>query len=117
LLDSFPVAVCDNIRIARCRIVQGEQFRGKCVAKRRYFYGVKVQALTTASGIPVEFAFLPGRASDTRGLDVLPLELEAGRENSMDSGYTDYAAEDAARESDDVVFSDGSAREIITDGR
>ena len=105
LLDSFPVAVCDNIRISRCRIVQGEQFRGKCVAKRRYFYGVKVQVLTTASGIPVEFAFLPGRASDTRGLDVLPLELRAGSEVFMDSGYTDYAAEDAAREADGVVFS------------
>jgi hypothetical protein len=105
LLDSFPVAVCDNIRIPRCRIVRGEQFRGKCVAKRRYFYGVKVQVLTTASGIPVEFAFLPGRASDTRGLDLLPLELAAGSEVFMDSGYTDYAAEDAARESDGVVFS------------
>ena len=43
--------------------------------------GVKVQVLTTASGIPVEFAFLPGRASDTRGLDVLPLELVAGSES------------------------------------
>jgi hypothetical protein len=105
LLDSFPVAVCDNIRIARCRIVRGEQFRGKCVAKRRYFYGVKVQVLTTASGIPVEFALLPGRASDTRGLDVLPLELEAGSEVFMGSGYTDYAAEDAAREADKIVFS------------
>jgi hypothetical protein len=105
LLDSFPVAVCDNIRIARCRIVRGEQFRGKCVARRRYFYGVKVQVLTTACGIPVEFAYLPGRASDTRGLDVLPPELRAGSEIFMDSGYTDYAAGDAARGADGVVFS------------
>jgi hypothetical protein len=105
LLDSFPVAVCDNIRIPRCRVVRGEQFRGKCAAKRRYFYGVKVQVLTTASGIPVEFAFLPGRAHDSRGLDVLPLELQAGSEVFMDNGYTDYAAEDAAREADGVIFS------------
>lgn len=25
LLDSFPVAVCDNVRIKRCRLVQGAQ--------------------------------------------------------------------------------------------
>jgi len=39
LIDSFPVAVCDNIRIDRCRLLQGEAYRGKCVSKRRYFYG------------------------------------------------------------------------------
>jgi hypothetical protein len=105
LLDSFPVAICDNIRIKRCRLARGERFRGKCAAKRRYFYGVKVHVITTEAGLPVEFAFMPGRASDVRGLDVLAVELPAGSEMFMDSGYTDYAAEDAARESDDVVFS------------
>lgn len=47
LLDSFPVPVCDNIRIARCRLAQDELYRGKMISKRRYFYGVKVQLLTT----------------------------------------------------------------------
>ena len=28
LLGSFPVAVCDNMRISRCRIVRDEEFRG-----------------------------------------------------------------------------------------
>lgn len=105
LLDSFPVEICDNIRIARCRLAQGKQFRGKCVAKRRYFYGVKVHVVTTDSGLPVEFAFVPGRASDVRGLDVLPLELPLGSELFSDSGYTDYGVEDAALEVDEVRFS------------
>ena len=105
LLDSFPVEVCDNIRIKRCRLAQGERWRGKCVAKRRYFYGVKVHVITTDSGLPVEFAFIPGRAADVRGLDVLALELPAASELFMDSGYTDYPAEDAAREADRVRFS------------
>jgi len=105
LLDSFPVEVCDNIRIKRCRLAQGEKFRGKCAAKRRYFYGVKVHLITTDSGLPVEIAFMPGRASDVRGLDVLAMELPAGSELFMDSGYTDYAAEDAASETDRVKFS------------
>src|SRR5919206_5047553 len=96
---------CDNIRIARCRLAQGERWRGKCVAKRRYFYGVKVHVITPDSGLPVEFAFIPGRAADVRGLDVLALELPAASELFMDSGYTDYAAEDAASEADGLRFS------------
>jgi hypothetical protein len=35
----------------------------------RDFYGVKIQVLITEDGIPVEFAFVPGQANDTRGLD------------------------------------------------
>jgi hypothetical protein len=104
LLDSFPVSVCDNIRIARSRLVQGEEFRGKIASKRRYFYGVKVQVLTTEDGIPVEFAFVPGQANDTRGLDVLPLELPKGSQVFMDAGYTDYTAEDIAKEMDQISF-------------
>jgi hypothetical protein len=104
LLDSFPVAVCDNIRIKRCRLARGEQFRGRSAAKRRYFYGVKVQVVTTEEGVPVEMAFLPGSASDVRGLGVLALDLPAGSELFMGSGYTDYGAEDAAREQDGVSF-------------
>ncbi len=105
LLDSFPVAVCDNIRISRSRLVKGEQWRGRAAAHRRYFYGVRVQVVTTEEGVPVELAFLPGHASDVRGLEVLPLALPAGSELFMDSGYTDYGVEDAARELDGVTFS------------
>lgn len=104
LLDSFPVAVCDNMRISRCRLVADEEFRGYVASKRRYFYGVKVQVMTTEEGVPVEFCFLPGAASDVRGLGVLPLELPAGSQLFMDSGYTDYGTEDAAREMDGVEF-------------
>ena len=40
IIDSFPVPICDNIRISRCRIVTGEEFRGYIPSKKRYFYGV-----------------------------------------------------------------------------
>lgn len=110
LLDSFPVAVCDNMRISRCRIVRDEEFRGYIASKRRYFYGVRVQVVTTEEGVPVELAFLPGAASDVRGLGVLPLELPAGSQLFMDSGYTDYAAEDAAAEMDGVEFAPSRKR-------
>jgi hypothetical protein len=105
LLDSFPVSVCDNIRISRSRLVRGEHWRGRAAAHRRYFYGVRVQVVTTEAGVPVELAFLPGSASDVRALEVLPLELPEGSELFMDSGYTDYRVEDAAQELDGVTFS------------
>ena len=35
LLDSFPVPVCDNLRIKRCRIISDERFRGKISSQRR----------------------------------------------------------------------------------
>jgi hypothetical protein len=104
LLDSFPVAVCDNMRISRCRLIRGEEFRGYIASKRRYFYGVRVQVVTTEDGVPVELAFLPGAASDVRALGVLPLSLPEGSQLFMDSGYTDYGTEDAAAEVDGVEF-------------
>jgi hypothetical protein len=94
IIDSFPVAVCDNIRISRSKIVKGEQYRGKIASKRRYFYGVKVQVITTESGIPVEIAFLPGSAHDSRAFDLMNFDLPPGGELYGDSAYTDYAVED-----------------------
>ncbi|WP_292736213.1 transposase [Nostoc sp. JL31] len=74
LLDSFPVPICDNIRIFNVKIVHSAQYRGYIASKKRYFYGVRVQLLTTKNGIPVEFVFMPGSASDVRALNAKPSE-------------------------------------------
>ena len=37
LLDSFPVAVCDNIRISKSRLLCCEDYRGYIASKKRYF--------------------------------------------------------------------------------
>jgi hypothetical protein len=100
IVDSFPVAVCDNIRIARCKIIKGKQWRGRQCSMRRYFYGVKVQVLTTASGIPVEFCFVPGSESDVQALKKLPMTVAAESSIYSDSAYTDYGVEDDIREAD-----------------
>ncbi len=60
ITDSFPVPVCDNIRISRSKIFQGEDFRGYISSERRYFYGIRVHMTVTASGEPVEFLIAPG---------------------------------------------------------
>ena len=64
--------MCDNIRIFNVKLIKSEEYRGYIASKKRYFYGVKVQLLTTKSGIPVEFVFMPGSASDVRALNALP---------------------------------------------
>ena len=102
LIDSFPVPICDNIRISRCKIADSEDFWGYIASKKKYFYGVRVHVLTTSDGIPVELAFLPGEAHDVRGLGVLPLDLPPGSEIYGDTAYTDYGVEDAMKELDEI---------------
>ncbi len=94
LLDSFPIPVCDNIRIWSCRLLQSEDYRGYMASKKRYFYGVRVHLLSTKDGIPVEWAFMPGGANDVRGLGLLPFNLPEGSEVYADKAFNDYEAED-----------------------
>lgn len=56
VIDSFPVAVCDNIRISRCRLLQAEQWRGEHSSIRRYFYDVKVQVSLLPAAYRQNFA-------------------------------------------------------------
>ena len=104
LLDSFPVPMCDHLRIFNVKLIKSEEYRGYTASKKRYFYGVKVQLLTTKSGIPcvagdprrVELSILPGEANDVRALSSLPFNLTEGSAVYTDSGSTDYQAEDDA---------------------
>jgi hypothetical protein len=100
VIDSFPVAVCDNIRISRCKLIKGKQWRGKQSSMRRYFYGVKVQVLVNSKGIPVEFGFVPGCESDVQALKKLPLAVAAESKIYADAAYTDYQTEDDMRETE-----------------
>lgn len=93
LIDSFPVAVCDNIRIGRSRLVKGEEYRGKIASKRRYFFGFRVQLVTTRDKQPVQYFILPGSYVDVTALQMMHLELPAGSEVFGDAGYTDYEQE------------------------
>ena len=102
LLDSFPVPICDNIRIFNVKLIKSEEYRGYIASKKRYFYGVRVQLLTTKTGIPVEFVFMPGSASDVRALNALPLNLPPGSEVYTDAAYTDYTAEDDLEETSKI---------------
>lgn len=98
VIDTYPIAVCDNIRISRSRRYQGETWRGRIASKRRYFYGIKAHLMVTEAGHIVEALFTPGRISDVRGLRCYDFDLPEGSIVYADKAYCDYGSEDALRE-------------------
>lgn len=98
IIDSFPVAVCNNMRISNCKILKEEKWRGYTASMRSYFYGVKVQLLTTKDGIPIAFHFTPGKTADAKAIGKMIDKLPAEASLYGDSAYTDYGLEDIALE-------------------
>jgi len=92
-LDSFPIAVCDNIRISRAKIYHDNRYRGYIPSKRRYFYGVKVHLIVTATGQPVEFFLTPGSLGDVKALEC-STSTPPGSTLYADRAYNDTQAED-----------------------
>jgi len=101
-IDSFPVSICDNIRIIRTKLVQGEVYRGKKVSMRRYFYGYNIHVLCTADGIPVEYTFLPGSRHDSNALKQMPLQIPPGSRIYADAAYTNYSIEDMLKDAEQI---------------
>jgi hypothetical protein len=90
VVDTLPIPVCDNIRIRRCRLFQGEAPRGYIASKRRFFYGLKVHLVSTGAGEPLDFVLTPGSTADLTGLKLLNLDLPAGSTLLGDRAYNDY---------------------------
>ncbi len=96
IVDSFPVAVCHNIRINRCCIFEDEAFRGYSASKQEYFYGIKVTVITNLSGHPIKMIIAPGREHDLPMLKILdPRSLPIGSTLYGDAAYIDYEYEDS----------------------
>jgi hypothetical protein len=103
VVDSLPVAACDNIRIRRCRLYPPEEsagaFRGYIPSKRRYFYGLRVHLVVTGAGEPVEFSLEAASEADVKVFKNLELDLlPEGATILADKGYTDYDQEDLLEE-------------------
>ncbi len=101
-VDSFPVAVCENIRIRRCRLYPSEEhggaFRGYISSKRSYFYGLRVHLVVTGAGEPVEFSLAAGSEADISVFKEMQLDLPEGSIICADKAYTDYHHEDLLKE-------------------
>lgn len=98
LIDSFPVAVCHNTRIPRCKLLQDKAYHGRCASKRCWFYGFKVPVVATSDGLPVEYYIHAGSEADQTGRRQLALDLPDGSVLYTDAGYTDYVEEDLFEE-------------------
>ena len=98
VIDSYPIAVCDNYRIRRSKIYHGEDFRGYIASKKRYFYGLRIHMLVTEQGEPVEFFLEPGAFSDTSALALYNFDLAQGSFVTGDKAYNNYTIEDVMRE-------------------
>jgi len=98
IIDSYPIAVCDNYRIKRSKIYQGEAFRGYIASKKRYFYGLRIHIMVTEQGEPVEFFLEPGAFSDTSALNLYNFDLPEGSFVTGDKAYIDYTVENVMRE-------------------
>lgn len=64
ILDSMPVPCCHNMRIRRCRLFQGKGYRGRHASMHTYFYGLRLQLLTTSDGDPVDYYIHAGAYVD-----------------------------------------------------
>ncbi len=94
VIDSYPIAVCDNYRIRRSKIYRGEDWRGYIASKKRYFYGLRIHIMVTELGEPVEFFLAPGAFSDTSALRLYNFDIPEHSWIIGDKAYNDYEMED-----------------------
>jgi Transposase DDE domain len=102
VIDSFPVAVCDNIRIRRSKIYAKEALRGYQASKKRYFYGLKIHLMVTQDGQPVECFLTPGGFGDVDALQYYAYELPDGAIIYADKADNDYEIEDLLQAVDHI---------------
>jgi len=103
-VDSFPIEVCHNIRISRCKIYTEEEYRGKCASKHEYFYGIRVLMIVTETGEPIEYCLAPGSHHDNNIFKRLELDLPEGSSLYGDAAFIDYQQEDDLKQDLDLNF-------------
>jgi hypothetical protein len=102
VIDSFPISVCDNMRIRRAKLYTNAQFRGYIPSKKRYFYGLKIHLMVTKDGQPVECFLTHGGFGDVDALKYYVYELPDGSIIYADRAYNDYEIEDLLNEVDHI---------------
>jgi hypothetical protein len=102
VIDSLPIAVCDNRRICRAKIYTDEKFRGYIASKKRYFYGLKIHLMVTQDGQPVECFMTHGGFGDVDALKYYVYALPDGSIIYADRAYNDYEIEDLLKDVDHI---------------
>jgi Transposase DDE domain len=104
IIDTFPVSVCRNVRIPHCRLLQGEDYRGYNSSKKEYFYGFKVQIITTTQGLPVQLDIFCGATGDITAFQSSQIHLPQGSDLYADKAYNDYEQEDYLAECEQIYL-------------
>ena len=94
VVDSFPIPICDNIRIFRSKIFSGEQYRGFIANKKRFFYGIRAHVIATTHQEPVEVIFAPACENDGKVFKRFDLDLPEESTLYTDKAYNSYVDED-----------------------
>src|SRR4029453_407451 len=102
VIDSLPIAVCDNIRIRRSKLYSDKDFRGYQARKKRYFYGLKIHLMVTQEGQPVECFLTPGSFGDVDAWKYYAYALPDESIIYADKAYNDYEIEDPLHEIDHI---------------
>ena len=66
IVDSFPVRVCQGIRMHRAKLFPGDEFKGFNACRKEYFRGLKIHVLVTTIGRPWAAWITPGSVHDFR---------------------------------------------------
>ncbi len=98
------MAVCRNIRIKNRRLLTGENYRGFNNSKKEWFYGFKIQIITTEAGTPVQFDVFCGETGDVTAFQSTQIDLQEGSSLYADKAYNDYDEEDLLRECEQIYL-------------
>lgn len=72
--------------------------------RKEYFYGFKVQLITTADNQLVDYFITAGSFHDSTALQAMQINLPVGSDLYGDIGYTDYQQEDLYAECDQIYL-------------
>jgi hypothetical protein len=113
IIDSFPIAVCDNIRIFKSKIFSGEQYRGYIANKKRFFYGIRAHILVTTNQEPVECLFAPGAENDMGVFKRFDLDVPPAAIIYADKAYNSYFDEGFLKENNISFVAERKCKKTI----
>ena len=78
MIDSWPIAVCDHMRLKRSKLYPDAKCRGVIPSKQRYVYGLTVHLMVTKDGQSIECFLTDGSLGDVTALQYDTFAVPAG---------------------------------------
>ena len=123
-IDTKPIPICKNIRIANCHLAQNhkskqkikskstgkmrkvvdEDYRGYCASRREHYYGLKLNAISNCLNLPREYSIHCARTGDLDCMKALNLNLPSHSELLGDKAYNDEGFESDLKNNPEYNF-------------